>query len=91
MERVKGIEPSYAAWEAAVLPLNYARSGVRTLEAWQGPFQAPAATVSHSHAPYTRAGNAPPVPPPAPYSAGVWTRPGAIALWATWWMRPISE
>jgi hypothetical protein len=22
---VKGIEPSYAAWEAAVLPLNYAR------------------------------------------------------------------
>src|SRR3954452_1583714 len=24
-ERVKGIEPSYAAWEAAVLPLNYAR------------------------------------------------------------------
>ena len=27
MERVKGIEPSYAAWEAAVLPLNYARAG----------------------------------------------------------------
>ena len=25
MERAKGIEPSYAAWEAAVLPLNYAR------------------------------------------------------------------
>jgi hypothetical protein len=22
LERVKGIEPSYAAWEAAVLPLN---------------------------------------------------------------------
>jgi hypothetical protein len=27
MERVKGIEPSYAAWEAAVLPLNYTRMG----------------------------------------------------------------
>jgi hypothetical protein len=27
VERVKGIEPSYAAWEAAVLPLNYTRSG----------------------------------------------------------------
>jgi hypothetical protein len=27
MERVKGIEPSYAAWEAAVLPLNYTRIG----------------------------------------------------------------
>ena len=27
MERVKGIEPSYAAWEAAVLPLNYTRAG----------------------------------------------------------------
>ncbi len=26
LERAKGIEPSYAAWEAAVLPLNYARS-----------------------------------------------------------------
>ena len=25
MERVKGIEPSYAAWKAAVLPLNYTR------------------------------------------------------------------
>ena len=25
VERVKGIEPSYEAWEAAVLPLNYAR------------------------------------------------------------------
>jgi len=28
MERVKGIEPSYAAWEAAVLPLNYTRVSV---------------------------------------------------------------
>ena len=26
LERVKGIEPSYEAWEAAVLPLNYIRS-----------------------------------------------------------------
>ena len=25
VERAKGIEPSYAAWEAAVLPLNYTR------------------------------------------------------------------
>ena len=25
MERAKGIEPSYSAWEADVLPLNYAR------------------------------------------------------------------
>jgi hypothetical protein len=30
MERVKGIEPSYAAWEAAVLPLNYTRVVLRT-------------------------------------------------------------
>jgi hypothetical protein len=29
MERAKGIEPSYAAWEAAVLPLNYARMGAQ--------------------------------------------------------------
>jgi hypothetical protein len=26
LERAKGIEPSYATWEAAVLPLNYARN-----------------------------------------------------------------
>ena len=27
MERVDGIEPTYAAWNAAVLPLNYTRKG----------------------------------------------------------------
>ena len=25
LERAKGIEPSYPAWEAGILPLNYAR------------------------------------------------------------------
>ena len=25
LERVKGIEPSFSAWEADVLPLNYTR------------------------------------------------------------------
>ena len=36
LERVKGIEPSYAAWEAAVLPLNYTRRPVLyTAQAWQ--------------------------------------------------------
>jgi hypothetical protein len=28
LERVKGIEPSYSAWEADVLPLNYTRRQV---------------------------------------------------------------
>ncbi len=28
LERVMGIEPTYAAWEATVLPLNYTRDGV---------------------------------------------------------------
>jgi hypothetical protein len=27
LERVKGIEPSYSAWEAAALPLSYTRDG----------------------------------------------------------------
>jgi hypothetical protein len=27
MERVKGIEPSFQAWEARVLPLNHTRLG----------------------------------------------------------------
>jgi hypothetical protein len=31
LERAKGIEPSYAAWEAAVLPLNYARDRLAIL------------------------------------------------------------
>jgi hypothetical protein len=31
LERVKGIEPSYEAWEAAVLPLNYTRSAAHSL------------------------------------------------------------
>ena len=26
LERVKGLEPSYPAWEAGVLPLNYTRT-----------------------------------------------------------------
>ena len=30
VERVKGIEPSYAAWEAAVLPLNYTREAAQS-------------------------------------------------------------
>src|SRR5579863_1013311 len=29
LERVMGIEPTLAAWEAAVLPLNYTRAGLR--------------------------------------------------------------
>ena len=28
VERVMGIEPTLAAWEAAVLPLNYTRTGL---------------------------------------------------------------
>src|SRR5258708_2231467 len=33
LERAKGIEPSYTAWEAVVLPLNYARDRL-LLKAW---------------------------------------------------------
>jgi hypothetical protein len=31
MERVMGIEPTLAAWEAAVLPLNYTRRGDKSM------------------------------------------------------------
>ena len=31
LERVKGIEPSYSAWEAAALPLSYARLEVAAI------------------------------------------------------------
>ena len=29
LERVMGIEPTFKAWEALVLPLNYTRDGIR--------------------------------------------------------------
>ena len=37
LERAKGIEPSYEAWEASVLPLNYARpvAFLTALRRWQ--------------------------------------------------------
>jgi hypothetical protein len=38
LERAKGIEPSYAAWEAAVLPLNYARKLIRQNQAFLALF-----------------------------------------------------
>jgi hypothetical protein len=37
LERAKGIEPSYAAWEAAVLPLNYARISMRSFNLLNQP------------------------------------------------------
>ena len=36
MERVKRIELSYAAWEAAVLPLNYTRDGFAVAQSISG-------------------------------------------------------
>ena len=35
MERVKGIEPSYSAWEAAALPLSYTRDALGVSDAGQ--------------------------------------------------------
>ena len=32
LERAKGIEPSYVAWEATVLPLNYARGAAQIVD-----------------------------------------------------------
>jgi hypothetical protein len=37
LERVKGIEPSYSAWEAAALPLSYTRIS-RTYVYFGSPF-----------------------------------------------------
>ena len=37
MERVKGIEPSYSAWEAAALPLSYTRNATDlAISGWEG-------------------------------------------------------
>ena len=37
LERVMGIEPTCAAWEAAVLPLNYTRAAGKILPILQYP------------------------------------------------------
>jgi hypothetical protein len=55
MERVMGIEPTLAAWEAAVLPLNYTRLGSVILFGLLRSGQprprgrAPALTIHHRH------------------------------------------
>ena len=48
-----GIEPTYAAWEAAVLPLNYARS--RGVIAWLGWLRK--ASIFYANAPHGSSGN----------------------------------
>ena len=53
MERVKGIEPSYAAWEAAVLPLNYTRLAARGRKLFQGAM----ITLSFANAPLDLGGH----------------------------------
>jgi hypothetical protein len=34
-----GIEPTYLAWEANVLPLNYTRLGANSIKRYQTPFR----------------------------------------------------
>lgn len=36
MERMKGIEPSYQAWEARILPLNYTRKYLYSITEYIG-------------------------------------------------------
>ena len=36
LERVKGIEPSYPAWKAGILPLNYTRKPEHNNTGWVG-------------------------------------------------------
>src|SRR5688572_14274286 len=51
MERVMGIEPTLVAWEATVLPLNYTRAPLHTMEAGENS-RAPAAITTRRHAPH---------------------------------------
>ena len=48
LERVKGIEPSYEAWEAAVLPLNYTRSRRHSRRAGRGAAASPIRDSLHA-------------------------------------------
>ena len=51
LERAKGIEPSYEAWEASVLPLNYARAPHSLIAFW---FQCQAASTDAAEVVTTR-------------------------------------
>ena len=55
VERAKGIEPSYAAWEAAVLPLNYAREPLSaSTQIWRSDGNEPDPSVSDFGAAFLR-------------------------------------
>ena len=54
MERVNGIEPSFEAWEAPVLPLNYTRGRQQPVSLQ------PAVVGSHHYSSLIRPSNAPP-------------------------------
>jgi hypothetical protein len=58
MERMKGIEPSYAAWKAAVLPLNYIRNPfgtkARLLSGFCGGGKVKAALAARGPSSFTR-------------------------------------
>ncbi len=47
MERVMGIEPTYSAWKAEVLPLNYTRAAKRRI-AYQNRFKFSGGGADHS-------------------------------------------
>ena len=49
LERVKGIEPSYEAWEAAVLPLNYTRDAPDYRQHPPAVWQALCASVQNAY------------------------------------------
>lgn len=40
-ERATGFEPVFEAWEATVLPLNYARNGLQIIEGARGSVKSP--------------------------------------------------
>jgi hypothetical protein len=73
LERAKGIEPSYAAWEAAVLPLNYAR-GVKLFSITGQPCKFPC-SISVNFRPFA------PVCTYATVASGCSATPAGLKFW----------
>ncbi len=78
MERAKGIEPSYAAWEAAVLPLNYARGGTCSIigDQFGKVIRFPGETVTSSTASPLAGTAGAPLEPQRKFSDPDWTAKG---------------
>ena len=80
LEQVKGVEPSYAAWEAAVLPMNYTCIGETIVASFFGKCN------RFFRRPDTKCGTAPPTRYALPFPVslrGTSAHTGDVAIYSS--------